>query len=57
MIIQNDEQAAGVLNHRVFSNTTLWFSTVPRPLEQIEYSGQEFAYLVPSSYGQPNVSF
>ncbi|KAI3513849.1 hypothetical protein L1887_12052 [Cichorium endivia] len=47
-------KVAGKLNHKVFYNTTLWFSNVPGPQEEISFFGHEVAYLAPSCYGQPN---
>ncbi|KAJ0561006.1 putative transferase [Helianthus annuus] len=47
-------KAAGKLNHKVFYNTTLWFSNVPGPQEKITFFGHEVAYIAPSCYGQPN---
>ncbi|KAJ9548428.1 hypothetical protein OSB04_020971 [Centaurea solstitialis] len=47
-------KVAGKLNHKIFSNTTLWFSNVPGPQEEISFCGHEVAYIAPSCYGQPN---
>ncbi|XP_076905070.1 wax ester synthase/diacylglycerol acyltransferase 11-like [Bidens hawaiensis] len=47
-------KAAGKLNHKVFYNTTLWFSDVPGPQEEITFFGHKVAYIAPSCYGQPN---
>ncbi|XAR50737.1 Long-chain-alcohol O-fatty-acyltransferase [Bertholletia excelsa] len=47
-------KAAGILNHRIFSNTTLWFSNVPGPQDEIAFYGNEMAYFAPTCYGQPN---
>ncbi|KAI3771812.1 hypothetical protein L6452_02981 [Arctium lappa] len=47
-------KVAGKLNHKVFYNTTLWFSNVPGPQEEISFFGHEVAYIAPSCYGQPN---
>ncbi|XP_059635888.1 wax ester synthase/diacylglycerol acyltransferase 5-like [Cornus florida] len=47
-------KAAGVLNYKVFSNTTLWFSNVPGPQEEIAFCGHSMAYFAPSCFGQPN---
>ncbi|KAF5802968.1 putative transferase [Helianthus annuus] len=47
-------KAAGKLNHKVFYNTTLWFSNVPGPQEKITFFGHEVEYIAPSCYGQPN---
>ncbi|GJX33766.1 O-acyltransferase WSD1-like protein [Tanacetum coccineum] len=38
---------------KVESRTTLWFSNIPGPQEEIVFCGHEVAYLAPSSYGQP----
>ncbi|PWA95516.1 O-acyltransferase, WSD1 domain-containing protein [Artemisia annua] len=46
-------KAAGKLNYKVFFNTTLWFSNVPGPQEEISFFGHKVAYLAPSCYGQP----
>nr|GEY95069.1 O-acyltransferase WSD1-like [Tanacetum cinerariifolium] len=45
---------AGKLSYKVFSNTTLWFSNVPGPQEEISFFGHKVAYLAPSCYGQPS---
>ncbi|XP_059637823.1 wax ester synthase/diacylglycerol acyltransferase 11-like [Cornus florida] len=47
-------KAAGVLNYKLFSNTTLWFSNVPGPQEEIAFCGHSMAYVAPSCFGQPN---
>ncbi|KAK0579642.1 hypothetical protein LWI29_029136 [Acer saccharum] len=36
------------------SQTTLWFSNVPGPQEEVSYYGHPVAYVAPSCYGQPN---
>ncbi|KAI9197529.1 hypothetical protein LWI28_000026 [Acer negundo] len=36
------------------SQTTLWFSNVPGPQEEVSYCGHPVAYVAPSCYGQPN---
>ncbi|XP_031282463.1 O-acyltransferase WSD1-like [Pistacia vera] len=36
------------------SQTTLWFSNMPGPQEEISFYGHPVAYLAPSCYGQPN---
>lgn len=53
----NDEQAAGVFCHNIFFNTTLWFSNVPGPQEEISIYGHQMAFSACSCYGQPNVSY
>ncbi|XP_071715218.1 wax ester synthase/diacylglycerol acyltransferase 11-like [Rutidosis leptorrhynchoides] len=47
-------KAVGKLNHKVFFNTTLWFTNVPGPQEQVTFYGHDCTYLAPSCYGQPN---
>ncbi|GJV46766.1 O-acyltransferase WSD1 [Tanacetum coccineum] len=47
-------KAAGKLNHKVFFNTTLWFTNVPGPQEEVTFYGHDCAYMAPSCYGQPN---
>ncbi|KAF9661509.1 hypothetical protein SADUNF_Sadunf19G0076300 [Salix dunnii] len=36
------------------TQTTLWFSNVPGPQEEITCFGHEVAYIAPTCYGQPN---
>lgn len=38
------------------SQTTLWFSNVAGPQEEISLFGHPVAYIAPSCFGQPNVS-
>nr|XP_043626952.1 wax ester synthase/diacylglycerol acyltransferase 11-like [Erigeron canadensis] len=47
-------KTVGKLNHKVFFNTTLWFTNVPGPQEEVTFYGHDCAYLAPSCYGQPN---
>ncbi|KAJ0724344.1 putative transferase [Helianthus annuus] len=47
-------KAVGKLNHRVFFNTTLWFSNVPGPQQEVTFYGHDATYIAPSCYGQPN---
>ncbi|KAJ0817307.1 putative transferase [Helianthus annuus] len=47
-------KAVGKLNHKVFFNTTLWFSNVPGPEQEVTFYGQDITYIAPSCYGQPN---
>ncbi|KAI3814660.1 hypothetical protein L1987_14303 [Smallanthus sonchifolius] len=47
-------KAVGKLNHRVFFNTTLWFSNVPGPKQEVTFYGHDVTYIAPSCYGQPN---
>lgn len=37
-------------------NTTLVFSNVPGPMEEISFYGHPIAYIAPGVYGQPHVS-
>nr|GEU46415.1 O-acyltransferase WSD1-like [Tanacetum cinerariifolium] len=43
----------GKLTHRVISNTTLAYSNVPGPQEEISCLGHEIAYFAPNVYGHP----
>ncbi|KAJ6762170.1 O-ACYLTRANSFERASE WSD1-LIKE [Salix koriyanagi] len=36
------------------TQTTLWFSNVPGPQEEITFFGHQVAYIAPTCYGQPN---
>ncbi|XP_076902215.1 wax ester synthase/diacylglycerol acyltransferase 11-like [Bidens hawaiensis] len=47
-------KAVGKLNHKVFFNTTLWFSNVPGPQQEVTFYGHDCTYIAPSCYGQPN---
>lgn len=47
-------KAVGKLNHKVFFNTTLWFTNVPGPQQEVTFYGHEITYIAPSCYGQPN---
>ncbi|KAK9060688.1 hypothetical protein SSX86_021394 [Deinandra increscens subsp. villosa] len=47
-------KAVGKLNHKVFFNTTLWFSNVPGPQQEVTFYGHDVTYIAPSCYGQPN---
>ncbi|KAL8234993.1 hypothetical protein R6Q59_021093 [Mikania micrantha] len=47
-------KAVGKLNHKVFFNTTLWFTNVPGPQQQVTFHGHDVNYIAPSCYGQPN---
>ncbi|KAM7467700.1 hypothetical protein LguiB_015262 [Lonicera macranthoides] len=46
-------QAAAVLAHNVILNTTLCFSNVVGPREEISFYGHPIAYIAPSVYGLP----
>ncbi|KAL1819642.1 hypothetical protein DCAR_0415945 [Daucus carota subsp. sativus] len=47
-------KTAGVFCHKIFFNTTLWFSNVPGPQEEIAFDGHPVAFTACSCYGQPN---
>ncbi|WOL20556.1 hypothetical protein Cni_G29361 [Canna indica] len=46
-------KAAAALCHRVLSNTTLSFSNLVGPVEEIAFFDHPIVYLVPSVYGHP----
>ncbi|KAK1441621.1 hypothetical protein QVD17_07661 [Tagetes erecta] len=50
-------KVVGKLNTKVVYNTTLGFSNVPGPQEEIMLFGHKVAYLAPSCYGQMNALF
>ncbi|XWS46233.1 hypothetical protein CRYUN_Cryun14cG0046900 [Craigia yunnanensis] len=47
-------KAASALSHRIMSHTTMCFSNLVGPLEEISFYGHAMAFLAPSSYGQPH---
>ncbi|ESR58079.1 diacylglycerol O-acyltransferase [Citrus sinensis] len=47
-------KAASALSHRIIANTTMCFSNVVGPLEEIGYYGIPMSYLAATSYGQPH---
>ncbi|WOG96608.1 hypothetical protein DCAR_0415944 [Daucus carota subsp. sativus] len=47
-------RAAGALSHKIFCNTTLWFSNVPGPREEISFHGHDMTFSACSCYGQPS---
>uniref|UniRef100_A0A6V7QYR8 Uncharacterized protein n=1 Tax=Ananas comosus var. bracteatus TaxID=296719 RepID=A0A6V7QYR8_ANACO len=47
-------KAAATLCHRVLSNTTLSFSNIVGPVEEIEFYGYPIVYIAPSVYGHPH---
>ncbi|GKF82585.1 O-acyltransferase WSD1-like protein [Tanacetum coccineum] len=51
MILDNQQLAAKILQ-KVEARTTLWFSNIPGPQEEVAFCGHEIVYLAPSSYGQ-----
>ena len=50
------EQVAAAISHRVVSNTTMSFSNMVGPADEISFYGHPMAYLAPSVYGHPHVS-
>lgn len=52
-----EKQVAGKLNYNVVNNTTLFFSNIPGPQEEVSFSGHKLAYIASNCYGQPNVSW
>jgi hypothetical protein len=54
-LMVNEQRASG-LSHRIISHTTMCFSNLVGPLEEIGFYGHPMTYLAPSSYGQPHVS-
>ncbi|KAK4571285.1 hypothetical protein RGQ29_029905 [Quercus rubra] len=47
-------KAAAALTHTVFTNTTVAFSNMCGPLEEISFFGHSIAFLAPSIYGFPH---
>ncbi|XP_058100426.1 wax ester synthase/diacylglycerol acyltransferase 11-like [Magnolia sinica] len=47
-------KAAASVSHRVLSNTTMSFSNIIGPLEEISFYGHPIVYLAPSVYGHPH---
>ncbi|KAI3681864.1 hypothetical protein L6452_36669 [Arctium lappa] len=48
-------KAASSLSHKIITHTTLSFSNLVGPLEEIGFYGHTMEFLAPSSYGQPHV--
>ncbi|CAI0561598.1 unnamed protein product [Linum tenue] len=48
---------SNALSHRIITRTTLCFTNLVGPLEEIGYYGHPLAFLAPSSFNQPHVSF
>nr|POE80538.1 o-acyltransferase wsd1 [Quercus suber] len=46
---------ASALSHSIMTRTTMCFSNLVGPLEEIGYYGHPMAYLAPTSYGQPHL--
>ena len=55
-VIEMLKQKASALSHSIMTRTTMCFSNLVGPLEEIGYYGHPMAYLAPTSYGQPHVS-
>nr|XP_043620308.1 wax ester synthase/diacylglycerol acyltransferase 11-like [Erigeron canadensis] len=47
-------KAASSLSHKIITQTTLCFSNMVGPLEEIGFYGHAMEFLAPSSYGQPH---
>ncbi|XP_021909274.1 O-acyltransferase WSD1-like isoform X3 [Carica papaya] len=47
-------QVAAGMTKRIVSNTTMTFSNIVGPLEEISFYGHPIAYLAPSVYGHPH---
>ncbi|KAK8630926.1 hypothetical protein V6N13_079697 [Hibiscus sabdariffa] len=47
-------KTASAVSHRIFCHTTMSFSNLVGPLEEIGFYGHPMAFLAPSSYGQPH---
>ncbi|PKI52143.1 hypothetical protein CRG98_027559 [Punica granatum] len=47
-------KAGGAIAYRILSQTTMAFSNVVGPLEEISFYGHPMAYLAPSVYGHPH---
>lgn len=48
-------QGAGAVAHRILSNSTLSFSSLIGPLEDITFYGHPITYMASNVYGQPHV--
>ncbi|KAK8500389.1 hypothetical protein V6N13_028084 [Hibiscus sabdariffa] len=47
-------KTASAVSHRIFCHTTMSFSNLVGPLEEIGFYGHPMAFLAPTSYGQPH---
>ncbi|XP_060197415.1 wax ester synthase/diacylglycerol acyltransferase 5-like isoform X3 [Lycium barbarum] len=47
-------KASSSISHRIITNTTMCFSCLPGPQEEIGFYGHPLAYIAPGSYGQPH---
>jgi len=50
------KQAAGAIFHRMISHTTISFSNMIDPVEQVEFCGHPVVFIAPSGFGPPEVS-
>lgn len=50
-------QAAAALCYGMFTHTTLSFSNMVGPTEQVLFCGNPIVYIAPGTYGHPHVSF
>ncbi|XP_012087722.1 O-acyltransferase WSD1 isoform X2 [Jatropha curcas] len=55
VIMTFGHKVAGAIAHRFLSNTTLAFSNVVGPLEDISFYGHPIDFLAPSVYGHPHL--
>ncbi|KQK09949.1 O-acyltransferase WSD1 [Brachypodium distachyon] len=46
-------KAAGAIFHRMISHTTISFSNMTGPVEQVEFCGHPVLFIAPSGYGPP----
>ena len=49
-------KAAAAIFHRMISHTTISFSNMIGPVEQVEFCGHPVVFIAPSGYGPPEVS-
>ncbi|XP_004228362.1 wax ester synthase/diacylglycerol acyltransferase 11-like [Solanum lycopersicum] len=47
-------KTSSLISHRTITNTTMCFSCLPGPQEEICFYGHPLAYIAPGSYGQPH---
>ncbi|OEL16934.1 O-acyltransferase WSD1 [Dichanthelium oligosanthes] len=47
-------KVSGAIFHRMISNTTMPFSNMIGPVEQVEFYGHRVVYIAPSVYGHPS---
>ncbi|CAN1793915.1 Wax ester synthase/diacylglycerol acyltransferase 11 [Linum perenne] len=50
-------QRSNDLSHRIITKTTLCFTNLVGPLEEIGFYGHHLSFIAPSSFNQPHVSF